>query len=36
VQQLSDEFTEFSFNPLEDVWEEELRRLEDKLDSDEV
>jgi proteasome assembly chaperone (PAC2) family protein len=36
VQQLSDEFTEFSFNPLEDVWEEELRRLEDKLDSDEA
>jgi proteasome assembly chaperone (PAC2) family protein len=35
LQRLSDEFTEVPFNPLEDVWEEELRRLFDKLDPEE-
>lgn len=35
LQRLSEEFTEVTFNPLEDVWEEELRRLFEKLDPDE-
>lgn len=32
MNRLSDEFTEVPFNPLEDIWEEELRRLFNKLD----
>ncbi|HUF38161.1 MAG TPA: PAC2 family protein [Anaerolineales bacterium] len=35
LRKLSDEFTEVVFNPLDDVWEEELRRLYEKFDSDE-
>lgn len=35
LRKLSDEFTEVPFDPLDDVWEEELRRLLDKFDSDE-
>ena len=35
LQRLSDEFQEVQFNPLEDVWEEELRRLFDRLDPEE-
>lgn len=34
VQRLSEEFDETSFTPLEDVWQEELRRLGDKLGPD--
>jgi len=34
MQRLSDEYKEISFNPLEDVWEDEIRRLLDKLDED--
>ena len=33
LKRLSDEFTETPFNPLDDVWEEELRRLSNKFDS---
>lgn len=32
MKRLSDDFTEVSFNPLEDIWEEEIRRLFNKLD----
>lgn len=35
LQKLSDEFNETPFDPLDDVWEDELRRLFDKFDSDE-
>ncbi len=35
VRRISDEFTEVTFNPLDDVWEEELKRLTDKFDIDE-
>lgn len=35
MRQLSDEFKEMPFDPLDDVWEEELRRLFNKLDSSE-
>lgn len=35
LKRLSDEFTETSFTPLDDVWEDELRRLFDRLDPDE-
>jgi proteasome assembly chaperone (PAC2) family protein len=35
LKRLSDEFTETTFNPLDEVWEEELRRLSDKFDSTE-
>jgi proteasome assembly chaperone (PAC2) family protein len=34
LKRLSDEFTETSFTPLDDVWEDELRRLFDRLDPD--
>lgn len=33
VQKISESFTEVQFNPLDDVWEEELKRLSDKFDS---
>jgi proteasome assembly chaperone (PAC2) family protein len=33
LKRISDEFTETTFNPLDEVWEEELRRLSDKFDS---
>jgi len=36
LKRLSDEFTETPFSPLEDVWEDEIRRLMDKLDSEET
>jgi proteasome assembly chaperone (PAC2) family protein len=36
MQRLSDEFNETPFNPLDDVWEEELRRLSDKFETDEL
>jgi hypothetical protein len=32
MSRLSDEFDEATFAPLEDVWQEELRRLGDRLD----
>lgn len=32
---LSDDFKEITFNPLDEVWEQELRRIFDKLDEDE-
>jgi proteasome assembly chaperone (PAC2) family protein len=35
MQQLSKEFDEMQFNPLDDVWEDEIRRLLDKYDPDE-
>jgi proteasome assembly chaperone (PAC2) family protein len=35
LRRLSDEFEEQTFNPLDEVWEEELRRLLDKFDSNE-
>ena len=34
-KRLSDEFTERTFDPLEDVWEDELKRLFDKFDDEE-
>jgi hypothetical protein len=34
INRLSDEFTETSFTPLDDVWEQELRRLFGQSDSD--
>lgn len=34
LQRLSDEFEETPFNPLDEVWEEELKRLFDKMDDD--
>lgn len=34
-RRLSDEFTEMPFIPLDDVWEENLRKILDKLDEDE-
>lgn len=36
LKRLSDEFTETPFSPLEDVWEDEIRRLLDRLDSEET
>jgi len=36
MQRLADEFDENPFQPLEDFWEEELGRLFNKFDSDEV
>lgn len=36
LQRLRDEFEEDPFHPLEDFWEEELGRLFDKIDSDEI
>ena len=35
IQQLSEEYTEKPFDPLADVWEEELNRLVDKFEPDE-
>jgi proteasome assembly chaperone (PAC2) family protein len=35
LSRISDEFSEITFNPLDDVWEEELKRLTDKFDLDE-
>ena len=35
MRHLSDEFTEMPFDPLDDIWEDELRRLFNKLDSSE-
>ena len=34
LKRLSDEFPETSFNPLDDIWEDEIRRLLDKFDPD--
>ncbi|HSF79940.1 MAG TPA: PAC2 family protein [Anaerolineales bacterium] len=34
LRRISEEFTEVPFDPLSDVWEQELRRLFDKFDSD--
>jgi hypothetical protein len=34
-QRISDEFTEMPFIPLDDVWEENLRRIMDKFEDDE-
>ena len=34
VRRLSEDFDETSFTPLEDVWQEELRRLGDRLEPD--
>jgi proteasome assembly chaperone (PAC2) family protein len=34
LEKLSDGYTESSFNPLDEVWEEELRRLLDKFDDE--
>ncbi len=35
INRVSEEFTEVTFTPLDDVWEEELKRLTDKFDLDE-
>ena len=35
MQKLSEEFTELIFNPLDEVWDEELRRLLNRLDDGE-
>ena len=35
LRKISEEFTETEFNPLDEVWEDELRRLFEKFDSDE-
>jgi hypothetical protein len=35
INRLSDEFTETSFTPLDDVWEQELKRLFGQSDPDE-
>jgi proteasome assembly chaperone (PAC2) family protein len=35
LRKLSEEFQETAFNPLDDVWDEELKRLLNKLDEDE-
>lgn len=35
MKRLADEFAETPFEPLDDVWEDEIRRLFDKLDTDE-
>ncbi len=32
LQRLSDEFEELTFNPLDEVWEDEIRRLMDRFD----
>jgi hypothetical protein len=34
LNELSAAFTEMSFNPLADVWEDEINRLLDEKDSD--
>jgi hypothetical protein len=35
LKRLSDEFTEMPFEPLDEIWEDELRRLMNKFDSEE-
>jgi proteasome assembly chaperone (PAC2) family protein len=35
IRRISEEFSEVTFNPLDDVWEQELKRLTDKFDLDE-
>jgi proteasome assembly chaperone (PAC2) family protein len=35
LQRLSDDFDEVTFNPLDEVWEEEIRRLMDRFDEPE-
>jgi hypothetical protein len=35
LQRLEDEFEEVVFEPLQDLWEEEISRLFDKLDEEE-
>lgn len=35
MQRLADEFTETPFEPLDDIWEDEIRRLFDKFDTEE-
>jgi proteasome assembly chaperone (PAC2) family protein len=35
LKKLSDDFTEVTFSPVDDLWEDELRRLLDKFDGDE-
>ena len=35
LKHLSDDFQEISFNPLDEVWEQEMRRIFDKLDEGE-
>jgi hypothetical protein len=35
INRLSEEFSETPFTPLDDVWEDEIRRLLDKYDSEE-
>lgn len=34
LERLSEQFAEMRFNPLEDIWEEELKRLFDKFEED--
>jgi len=34
MKRLADEFVETPFEPLDDVWEDEIRRLFDKFDED--
>ena len=34
LDRLSESFTELPFDPLGDIWEEELRRLDDKFEAD--
>jgi proteasome assembly chaperone (PAC2) family protein len=34
LQRLSDEFVETTFEPLDDIWEDQIRRLFDKFDTD--
>ncbi|NLG71199.1 MAG: PAC2 family protein [Chloroflexi bacterium] len=36
LSRLSEDFTEIPFEPLDDFWEDEIRRLMDKFDSDET
>lgn len=36
LHRLSEEFTETPFNPLDEIWEQELRRLSDKFEGDET
>jgi len=35
INRLSEEFSETPFNPVDDIWEDEIRRLFDKYDSEE-
>ena len=34
MQRLSEDFTEVTFDPLDDIWEQELRRLDDKFEEE--